>query len=100
MKKISYLCMVVSVLMIFGCAKAPVEDVAKDFVEKQFRFDNTVKLDTSKLKYKAAPVEGNTVVVNVSGTIYYEGKIKLVKEGRDWKVERAEAARVEPDALH
>ncbi len=92
--------MALSVLMIFGCGKATVEDVAKEFVEKQFHFDNTVKLDTSKLKYKATPAEDNTVVVNVSGTIYYEGKIRLVKKGLDWKVKTAEAAQVEPDALH
>ncbi len=100
MKKIIYLCLAMSVLVIFGCGKATVEDVAKDFVEKQFRFDSTAKVDTSNLKYKATPAEGNTVVVNVSGTIYYEGKVKLVKEGRDWKVETAEAEPVEPVVLH
>jgi len=100
MKKIVYLCVVVSVLMIFGCGKATVEDVAKDFVEQQFRFDNTVKLDLSKLKYKAAPVEGNTVVVKVSGPIYYEGKVTLVKAGRDWKVEAPDTAQVQSEVTH
>ncbi len=100
MKKIVYLCVLLSVLMIFGCGKATVEDVAKDYVEKQFRFDTTVKLDMSNLKYKAAPAEGNTVVVKVSGPIYYEGKVTLVKVGREWKVETPEAAQVQPEVSH
>ena len=51
MKKVVYLGIILSVLMLVACGKATVEDVAKDYVKKQCAFDNDFKIDTSKLKY-------------------------------------------------
>jgi hypothetical protein len=86
MKKTMYLGIIVLVLMIFGCGKATVEDVAKEHVKKQFNFNNDVKLDFSKLKYTVTEKGDNNATVNVSGTIHYQEQIFLVKDGRKWKI--------------
>ena len=100
MKKIVCLGIILSVLMIFGCGKATVEDEAKDFVKKQFNFDNTVKLDTSKLKYAVTQEKDNKATVKVSGTIDYEGQIFLIKEGGKWKIAKEKGAQVQQDVIH
>ena len=100
MKKVMYLGVIMSILMIFGCGKATVEDVAKDYVKKQFSLDNNAKLDTSKLKYTVIEKEGNKATVKVSGTINYEGQIFLVKEGREWKISEEKVAQAEQDLSH
>lgn len=97
MKKIMYFGIVVSVLMILGCGKATVEDVAKEHVKKQFNLNNDVKLDFSKLKYTVTEKDDNNATVNVSGTIRYEGQIFLVKDGRKWKIGEK---RAEPEEHH
>lgn len=86
MKKIMWFGMIVSVLMVFGCGKATVEDIAKEHVEKQFNLNKDVKLDFSKLKYSVVEKDDNNATVNVSGTIHYEEQIFLVKDGRKWKI--------------
>ena len=60
MRKILYLGIIVSVVMIFGCGKATIEDVAKDHVKKQFNLYKDVKLDISKLKYTVTKKEGDS----------------------------------------
>ena len=96
MKKFFYFGIVMSVLMLFACGKAKVEDVAKDHVKKQFSFDNAVKVDISKLKYTVTKKEGNAATVNVSGTINCDGQIFLVKEGGKWRISKKEALDVSP----
>ena len=98
MKKFFYFGIVMSVLMLFACGKAKVEDVAKDHVKKQFSFDNAVKVDISKLKYTVTKKEGNAATVNVSGTINCDGQIFLVKEGGKWRISKKEALDVSPVA--
>ena len=100
MKKVMYLVILMSVLMIFGCGKATVEDVAKDYVKKQFSSDNTVKFDTSKLQYAVKEEEGNKATVTVTGTIDYEGQIFLIREDREWKIDEERVAQSEPDLVH
>ena len=53
MKKLFYFGIVMSVLMLFACGKAKVEDVVKDHVKKQFSLDNSVKVDISKLNIRS-----------------------------------------------
>jgi ABC-type amino acid transport substrate-binding protein len=76
--------------MLFGCGKSSVEDVAKDYVKKQFAFDNNVKIDTSKLKYTVTKKEGNKATVSVSGSINFDGQLYLVKQGKKWKISKKE----------
>jgi hypothetical protein len=76
--------------MLFACGKASVEDVAKEYVKKQFASDNNVRIDTSKLKYTVTEKEGNKATVKVSGTINFEGKLFLVKHGKKWKISKKE----------
>jgi len=96
MKKLFYFGIVMSVLMLFACGKAKVEDVVKDHVKKQFSLDNSVKVDISKLKYAVTKKEGNRATVNVSGTINCDGQIFLVKESGKWKISKKEALHVPP----
>ena len=96
MKKLFYFGIVMSVLMLFACGKAKVEDVVKDHVKKQFSLDNSVKVDISKLKYTVMKKEGNRATVNVSGTINCDGQIFLVKESGKWKISKKEALHVSP----
>ena len=86
MKRIVYLGIILSVVMLFACGKSSVEDVAKDYVKKQFAFDNNVKIDTSKLKYTVTKKEGNKATVSVSGSINFDGQLYLVKQGKKWKI--------------
>ena len=96
MKKLIYFGIVMSVLVLFACGKAKVEDVVKDHVKKQFSSDNSVKVDISKLKYTVTKKEGNMATVNVSGTINCDGLIFLVKEGGKWRISKKEALHVSP----
>ena len=90
MKRIVYLGIILSVVMLFACGKSSVEDVAKDYVKKQFAFDNNVKIDTSKLKYTVTKKEGNKATVSVSGSINFDGQLYLVKQGKKWKISKKE----------
>jgi ribosomal protein L35AE/L33A len=90
MKKIGYLGIILSVLMLFACGKVSVEDAAKNYVKKQCAFDNNVRVDTSKLKYSVVKKEGNRAVVRVSGTINFDGQLFLVKKGNQWKIGKKE----------
>ena len=90
MKRIIYLGIILSVLMLFACGKATVEDVAKDYVKKQCAFDNNVRINTSKLKYTVTEKEGNRATVKVSGTINFDGQLFLVKQGKKWKISKKE----------
>jgi hypothetical protein len=90
MKKIIYLGIIFSVLILFACGKTGVEDVAKDYVKKQFAFDKNVRIDTSKLKYTVAKKEGNSATVKVSGTIDFDGQLFLVKQGKKWTIGKKE----------
>jgi hypothetical protein len=96
MKKVACLGMMLSVLMLFACGKASVEDVAKNYVKKQCAFDNNVSVDTSKLKYSVVKKEGNRAIVRVSGTINFDGQLYLVKQGSQWKIGKKESAYVAP----
>ena len=90
MKKIVYLGIILSVLMLFACSKASIEDVAKEYVKKQCAFDNNVRVDTSKLKYTVTKKEGNKATVRVSGPISFDGQLYLVKQGKKWKISKKE----------
>jgi len=94
MKKMLCGVMVIAVIMLFGCAKPTPEEVAKEYVKKQFTSDYGVKLHTSTLAYKIVKEDENNVTVNVSGNIFYEEDIQLVKDGDKW-VLRSEAAQTE-----
>ncbi len=101
MKKIICLGMILSVLMVFGCGKTSIEDVAKDYVKKQFALDNAGKLDTSKLKYTVTEnKEGNFATVKVSGTINYEEQIHLIKENGEWIISKEKIAQGKKKAVH
>jgi len=91
MKKMLCGVMVIAAIMLFGCAKPTPEEVAKEYVKKQFSSDYGVKLHTSTLAYKIVKEDENNVTVNVSGNIFYEEDIQLVKDGDKW-VLRSEAA--------
>jgi len=90
MKKIIYLGIILSVLMLVACGKATVEDVANNYVKKQCAFDNDFKIDTSKLKYTVTKKEGNMATVRVSGIINFDGQLFLVKSGKKWKISKKE----------
>jgi len=90
MKRIIYFGIVLSVLMLFACGKATVEDVARGYIKKQCAFDNDFKIDTSKLKYTVTEKEGNRATVRVSGTINFDGQLFLVKSGKKWKISKKE----------
>jgi len=90
MKKIIYLGIILSVLMLVACGKATVEDVANNYVKKQCAFDNDFKIDTSKLKYTVTKKEGNRATVRVSGIINFDGQLFLVKSGKKWKISKKE----------
>ena len=94
MKKIMYLCMILSVLLVFGCGKDSPEDVAKDYVKKQFNLVNADKLDTSGLKYTVSEdKESNSAIVKVSGAIKYEEQIHLIQENGKWIINKEKIAR-------
>lgn len=93
MKKVLCLALVLAVLMVFGCGKPAPEDVAKDYIKKQFTSDFGTKLNTSTLKYNVVKLDENNVIVKVSGNIYYEEAIKMVKDGGNWKLKTAAAAK-------
>ena len=90
MNRIIYLGIILSVLMLFSCGNASVEDVAKEYVKKQCGFDDNVRIDTSKLKYAVTKKEGNKATVRVSGTINFDGQLYLVKRGKKWKISKTE----------
>jgi len=90
MKKVVYLGIILSVLMLVACGKATVEDVANNYVKKQCAFDNDFKIDTSKLKYTVTKKEGNRATVRVSGIINFDGQLFLVKSGKKWKISKKE----------
>ena len=93
--------MILSVLMLFGCGKDSPEDVAKDYVKKQFKLDNADKLDTSDLKYTVTEdQEGNNATVKVSGTIKYEEKIHLIKENGKWIIGKEKIAQGKNKGSH
>jgi hypothetical protein len=96
MKKVVYLGIILSVLMIFACGKVSVEDAAKSYVKKELAFDNNVKVDTSKLKYSVEKKEGSRAVVKVSGTIDFDGRLFLVKQGSKWKIGKKEDVYAKP----
>ena len=97
MKKMVYLGIILSVLMLFACGKATVEDVAKDYLKKQCAFDNDFKIDTSRLKYTVTKKEGKRATVRVSGTIDFDGQLFLVKNGKKWKISKKENVYATPE---
>jgi len=103
MKKMLCGVMVIAAIMLFGCSKPSPEEVAKDYVKKQFAADYGVKLNTSTLAYKIVKEDENSATVTVSGNIYYEEDIKLVKDGGKWMLKseaaqtKAVAAEPEPE---
>ena len=96
--------MLVATLMFFGCAKPGPEDVAKDYIKKHFDPDFGVTLNTSDLAYKVLDKGENNVTIKVSGNIYYEENIKLVKANGNWTIDtgkiKTQAAPVVPAATH
>jgi hypothetical protein len=101
MKKVIYLGMILSVLMLFGCGKDSAEDVAKDYVKNQFTLDTAGKLDTSNLTYTVTEdKEGNNATVKVSGTINYEEQIHLIKENGKWIISKGKTAQGKSKAAH
>ena len=101
MKKIIYLGMILSVLMVFGCGKDSAEDVAKDYVKKQFTLDNGGKIDTSNLTYTVTEdKEGNNATVKVSGTMNYKEQLHLIKENGKWIISKGKIAKGKTKTAH
>ena len=101
MKKIIYLGMILSVLMVFGCGKDSAEDVAKNYIKKQFTLDTAGKLDTSNLTYTVTEdKDGNNATVKVSGTIKYEEQIHLIKENGKWIISEGKISKGKTKAPH
>ena len=102
MKKMLCGVVVIAAIMLFGCSKPSPEEVAKEYVKKQFASDYNVKLHTSTLAYKIVKEDEHNVTVNVSGNIFYEEDIELVKDGSKWVIRsaavQAEAVAAEPEA--
>jgi hypothetical protein len=96
MKRVACIGIILSVLMFFACGRSSVEDAAKNYVKKQLAFDNNVMVDTSKLKYSVEKKAGNRAVVKVSGTINFDGRLFLVKQGNKWKIGKKEDFIVTP----
>lgn len=96
MKKLLVVTVIFAAFLVAGCAKHDPENVAKDYVEKQFKSDQPVKADTSGLKYTLVEKTDTRATIEVSGTLDVEGKIYLVKEGKNWKIAQNEALRTEP----
>lgn len=101
MKKILCCVMLTAVLMIFGCAKPTPQDVAKDYVKQQFRFDPGVALDMTELEYDVIKEEDDNATIKVSGSIHYAEIIYLVKVGDKWDVKGkgAKAKAVQPEQV-
>ncbi len=103
MKKMLCGVMVIAAMMLFGCSKPSPEEAAEEYVKKQFASDFGAKLHTSDLTYKIVKEDENNVTVNVSGNIFYEEDIQLVKDGNKWVLKsevaqtKAVAAEPEPD---
>ena len=96
MKRVACMGIILSVLMIFACGKGSVEDAAKNYMKKHLAFDNNVQVDTSRLKYKVEKKQGSRAVVKVSGTINFDGRLYLVKQGNKWKIGKKEDLTVTP----
>ena len=101
MKKILCCVMLTAALMIFGCAKPTPQDAAKDYVNKQFRLDPGVKLDTTKLEYNVIKEDDDNATIKVSGSIHYAEIIYLVKVGDKWEVkgEGAKVKAIQPEQV-
>ena len=91
MKKTLCLVMLAAALIMFGCGKPAPEDVAKDYVNKQFLPAAGVSLDTTKLEYNVIKAEDDNVTIKVSGPIQYSEVIYLVKAGDKWEVKGGSA---------
>lgn len=102
MKKRLFVGMMVGMAILFGCSKPSPENVAKDYVKKVFKPEYHAKLDTSGLKYSVVEKENNQATVKVSGNIYFEKDIELVKIGGKWKLkeEGKEIATPKPAPSH
>ena len=100
MKKLIYLGMIVLSFTLFGCGKASVEDVAKDYVNKQFKQDKNANIDTSQLKYTVKKEGDDKATVTIKGKIKYEAKLFFVKKDKKWELikEAAAQAAVEKQA--
>ena len=94
MKKMFCGVMAIAAIMLFGCSKPTPEEVAKDYVKNQFAPAYSVKLNTSTLKYEIVKEDENSATVTVSGNIYYEEDIQLVKDDDKW-ILKSEAAQTE-----
>jgi hypothetical protein len=94
MKKMLCGVMAIAAIMLFGCSKPTPEEVAKDYVKNQFAPAYGVKLNTSTLKYEIVKEDENSATVTVSGNIYYEEDIQLVKDDDKW-ILKSEAAQTE-----
>ncbi len=94
MKKMLCGVVVMVTIMLFGCSKPSPEEVAQEYVKKQFASDYGDKLHTSNLAYKIVKEDEHNATVNVSGNIFYEEDLQLVMDGGKW-VLRSEAAKRE-----
>lgn len=100
MKKLLMVTGMFAVFFVFGCAKYDPQNVAKDHVEKQFKSGLPIKADTSGLKYDIVEKTDTHATVAVSGTVGFEGKIFLVKQGKNWKIAEKESVKAEPGVVH
>ena len=100
MKKLCFVTGILAMFLIFGCAKFDPESVAKDYVKDQFKSEQPIKVDTSGLKYKVVEKSDTHAIVEVYGTIDFQGKVRLVKTGKKWEVSEEEAVPVQPDIVH
>jgi hypothetical protein len=97
MKRVACIGIILFVLTVFACGRSSVEDAAKSYVKKHLAFDNNVQVDASKLKYSVEKKAGNRAIVKVSGTINFDGRLFLVKQGSKWKIGKREDFSVTPE---
>jgi hypothetical protein len=86
MRKLLVVTVIFAAFLVFACGKHDPQSVARDYVEKQFKGDQPIRTDMSGLKYEIVEKTDNHATIQVSGTVNFEGKIYLVKEGRNWKI--------------
>jgi hypothetical protein len=93
--------MLTAALIIVGCAKPTPQDAAKDYVNKQFRFDPGVTIDTKNLEYNVIKKDDDNATIKVSGSIHYSEIIYLVKVGDKWEVkgEGPKAKAIQPEQV-
>lgn len=100
MRKLLVVIVIFTAFLVFGCGKYDPQNVARDYVEKQFKGDHPIKADMSGIKYEIVEKTDSQATIQVSGTAKFEGKIYLVKEGKNWKIAENGPVTTGPAIVH